>query len=835
MQQAARVLFALPLLAAPWVLGGTEPYLARWLVWPIALSLLLTVVHALRSTRTSMATPAMLAPILLLWAVGATQLAPAYGPGGVPSVAAQTQAELIGETDSPRQLTVDAAATRRSMAWLAITAAVVWLAANLLTTKYDLRVLLTAFAVNGALLSIVALAQLATAEGRIYWIIPKAPDRLPPVGPFVYHNQAGAYFAMCLACLAGAARLGWGEPKPEDRFRRWRFSRWQTLCMAVLVVGLLASYSRGAVLATLATTAVIAFAGGAVVTLRSAIIAGAVVVVAAGGMLLWSDVTDHTTRRLASLSDQQTYQSDGRLAIWQTAGRAATDLFPLGAGYGSYRFVHPLYDDGVLTRRVEHAHNLYLEALVDGGLLALAGVLAVAVVAGWVAVAALRSEDASRRALGFVALAMIVFQLLHGVVDFCLMLPANLLLAAVAVGLVSSLAPTPQTEQPIAAKHTAIALLLLIATCWSAWQLHTAGAADLAIQRLPWRGDDAQVSRLAAERIANRLQAAAQREGDDGQAWLALGEALVLRYRVQARDSLAEEFDEPASNPRIWELTKPSFLLNLAADRRRRDDAEGLAELREQEIVQANLPQAVEAYEAAAAACPLLPLAELRRLELSWLDDRPLGGSVERLMRLCPSDEDRLFQTGALAYLSGSPAEAWPAWRASLEQSPKHAAQVLRLASVVLAPEQLLEQLVPQDPDQLYGVYDALGEEPVPDAARLAVLRAATEGLTAAAETNPSAERALMLAELSADAGQGEDAVRWYREAIRQRPSEPGWRLQLVLQLESMGNYQAALDEAQLGRRMGPRPRQWDRVIKRLGKALRPDPLGRQQINQPGA
>ena len=58
----------------------------------------------------------------------------------------------------------------------------------------------------------------------------------------------------------------------------------------------------------------------------------------------------------------------GRLAIWSRALPLVRD-FPLwGSGYGTYQCVDVLhlgFDAGMI---VDHAHNDYLEALVEGGL-----------------------------------------------------------------------------------------------------------------------------------------------------------------------------------------------------------------------------------------------------------------------------------------------------------------------------------------------------------------------------------------------------------------------------------------------------------------------------------
>lgn len=60
-----------------------------------------------------------------------------------------------------------------------------------------------------------------------------------------------------------------------------------------------------------------------------------------------------------------------RDVMWATTGKAIADFWPLGSGLGTFERVYVLYDNPALTqnRYVNHAHNDYLEIILETGVL----------------------------------------------------------------------------------------------------------------------------------------------------------------------------------------------------------------------------------------------------------------------------------------------------------------------------------------------------------------------------------------------------------------------------------------------------------------------------------
>ena len=123
------------------------------------------------------------------------------------------------------------------------------------------------------------------------------------------------------------------------------------------------------------------------------------------------------------------------MSSWQ----AALAFWPLGSGPGSFAAVYPQFQPSGLGASVEHAHNDYVQLLMEFGVLS----VALAGLAAWLisrqALSLYRRlrvagpEQSAVRlqlccGLGLLAL------LLHSWVDFNLRIPANAMLAACLLG-----------------------------------------------------------------------------------------------------------------------------------------------------------------------------------------------------------------------------------------------------------------------------------------------------------------------------------------------------------------------------------------------------------------
>ncbi len=161
--------------------------------------------------------------------------------------------------------------------------------------------------------------------------------------------------------------------------------------------------------------------------------------------------------------------SDLRVDLWKDS-LGIIGRFPVfGTGFGSYVHVYKVFGSISNGRIVDHAHNDYLELLVEGGLVgsALAGWFLAAVFIRTARALAVRMEPYSiYLALG--ALAGMAYFLFHGFTDFNLHIGANGLYFFFLAGLAVSAAHTRIRRdgtylkgmgRPFPAKHLALAAL----------------------------------------------------------------------------------------------------------------------------------------------------------------------------------------------------------------------------------------------------------------------------------------------------------------------------------------------------------------------------------------
>ena len=110
---------------------------------------------------------------------------------------------------------------------------------------------------------------------------------------------------------------------------------------------------------------------GAYATRLASLTAAVVVAGAALALLAWFGA-NRVQARLATVVNGQAARED-RIPLWSRLLPAVAEYPILGSGYGTFDYVEPLTrttgeDAGY---RYEHAHNDYLEALLEGGVVRL--------------------------------------------------------------------------------------------------------------------------------------------------------------------------------------------------------------------------------------------------------------------------------------------------------------------------------------------------------------------------------------------------------------------------------------------------------------------------------
>jgi O-antigen ligase len=332
--------------------------------------------------------------------------------------------------------------TRVQIQLLIADVVLVFLAAQAFRTLQDWRdffwfVMLFTFFVSG-----FGILQHLTFNGRLYWFREMHYGGIP-FGPYVNRNHFAGFVE--LAIPVPLVPLILGKVRRERRFVIGLF--------ALLPIGaLFLSASRGGIVAFgVELLFVILF-----VALQRAgskhLLAGGVVLVAALSLVSWLGVREVLSRfgSLQSLEVKEAKRASMRHGTWNIF----LDHPILGTGLGTLQLVYPPYETLYDAKIVNHAHNDYLEALAETGIL---GGLSCAWFIGVLFFAALRSlQETSHSfaaALRLAGLTACCGFFVHSLVDFNLHIPSNAFLFFLMALLATSEMTTAQTPPLSVRRH----------------------------------------------------------------------------------------------------------------------------------------------------------------------------------------------------------------------------------------------------------------------------------------------------------------------------------------------------------------------------------------------
>ncbi len=144
----------------------------------------------------------------------------------------------------------------------------------------------------------------------------------------------------------------------------------------ILVLGLGATESRGGLIA-----AIVATAAAVVVAKRGRILVIAFVAIMVGVVAVWFAATPEAYKRVTQTADS----GNGRSSLWVVGGRIFKDHPIVGVGLENYRVYAPRYVSGpgqltfvnFIAERPHVVHNVYLQTMVEVGLVGLGLFLAI--------------------------------------------------------------------------------------------------------------------------------------------------------------------------------------------------------------------------------------------------------------------------------------------------------------------------------------------------------------------------------------------------------------------------------------------------------------------------
>jgi len=287
----------------------------------------------------------------------------------------------------------------------------------------------------GFLVSLFAILQQLTSNGKIYWVR-EISSGVSPFGPYVNRNHFAGFAELIIPLALVPLVLG--------RVRRER--RLVVGLFAVLPIGaLFLSASRGGIVSFAVELGALALVMILRRTMGKQLLAGVSVLVVASLLVSWLGV-GQILKRLSSVQLREV-TAGKRASMREDTWRIFLDHPFLGTGLGTLRTVYPSYETLYDGKIVNHTHNDYLEALAETGVL---GGLCCAWFLGVLFSESLkRLRQVNHSFAGALQLSGLVAStgfLVHSFVDFNLHIPANALLFFLMAHLAT--AEIPQSSRP---------------------------------------------------------------------------------------------------------------------------------------------------------------------------------------------------------------------------------------------------------------------------------------------------------------------------------------------------------------------------------------------------
>lgn len=827
LDRLAAVVLLIPVLAAPWLFGGVKV----WHQFPLSAGAAAgCTIWALgrfigpAGSRERLPGGCSTVLAVLLCLIAAAQLLPLVDSSRITTAWARTVEDVdpgaAAKERSPAS-TIAPSVTRVKVATLAVVAGVFLVSADLFRRPEFRMWLFGALAVNGVGLTVLGIAQRLTWNEKLYWVVPLRYGGTP-FASFVNRNSAAGYLLICLG--AGLAAM----------IASRRYSAGRTIASGTIVFGVLcamigmgvgASYSRMGFVAggaaCLAVTPILVRTYGRAAA-APMVLAGIGLV----GVLSWLGLKEGLEARLETLHEP-TQELQFRLNHWCDAMDGLRDRPWLGSGMGTYRYASRPYQLRATHGWFQTADSLYVEFLVEAGLVGgVVGLLFLASLVRDVWALRPRGRHWDHRDLYVGGLFVLVALGVHGGTDSGLILLSLELGAAVMLGAVAGAAAARRGVQGRDRRgdnapariglvgRVLVPTALTAAVAGAVLAVVPAARADVFIDRLPPRltrpnampPGDLSTAIDAGERLADESP-------DDARLQYAVASLLIYRYRQEIFDELKAA--APKSREfAVWDAASLEELYKAACVT---PDEASVAALTGMPVVSRNLPAAARLLDRARLACNWLPGLDYDVALLSFLntpsDPRGLG-SLGRNAILSPAETKRLLMTAKAAMEGHGDDLASLCWRKSLELRPESLKRIVSEARRGFDDVQIAESILERPTDLVaFAAMTSQSDAKSVVADRLGKLvadmpRNGSDGMF----WWISAQRSLIQGDTAA-------AVEALTQAVSQAPLQVDWRLELANALVQLERLDEAREQLSTAARLAPARRDIQSRLKEIIEA----------------
>lgn len=375
-EQTAKRLFFFALVFSPLAFGTVEPWSCAVMETAAAGALFVYMALAVKHTRPLPEVPGFFFLALMLgWVL--FQLAPL--PAAVVRLLSPEAFEIhqnavfAGKSSLWMTLSLHPSETAARFLRYAAYAGVYILTIQLLADRDRLRQAVVLVTVFGALLSFSSILQLYLTEDRALWF--RLVQHGSIMGPYINRNHYAGLMGMILPVVLGLFLFFRPRLGNSNLFKSVVEILSQEKANLHILVGsaavliatsIVLSLSRGGMISTcLALLVFTALLARRRISRSGTLITASFVLLACLSVSWfgWEPIFE----RFRSLRIEQMLAKVSRISYWQDSIEIISEFPVTGAGYGTFKDIYPAYQSIGENHYATHAHNDYLELLVEGG------------------------------------------------------------------------------------------------------------------------------------------------------------------------------------------------------------------------------------------------------------------------------------------------------------------------------------------------------------------------------------------------------------------------------------------------------------------------------------
>lgn len=251
-----------------------------------------------------------------------------------------------------------------------------FLTVQLLSDKDRLKRLILIIAIFASILSFFSILQHITSNNKIYWLR-ELTQGGSLFGPFVNRNHYAGLMEMLFPIVLSLF-LHY-KPIAKKKSLRDQITELSNITETniYLLLGLSAILIGTSIFLSLSRTGIISLCismiiFGLLIVYRTGnkrrgftIIFVCLLIILAVGWFGWQPIIE----RFESIKNAEGDIAEQRLVIWKDSLQIIKDFFVTGVGLGNFMNIYPAYRSILGDAIAEHAHNDYIELLVDGGII----------------------------------------------------------------------------------------------------------------------------------------------------------------------------------------------------------------------------------------------------------------------------------------------------------------------------------------------------------------------------------------------------------------------------------------------------------------------------------